>query len=104
MNERVRFDGKRTSWLVRAATKDGRYVLCTCSLFGRVHYTIIDNTLLFFGNDKRTDWSEPRSICLSCPVRQPCLADALRTEPTVGYMHGMRGGLTPAERARLVKR
>jgi hypothetical protein len=42
---RVRFDGKRTSWLVRGATKDGRYVLCTCALFGKVHYTIVDNLL-----------------------------------------------------------
>jgi hypothetical protein len=42
VGDRLRFDGKSTSWLARAATKDGRYLLCTASLFGKVNYTIID--------------------------------------------------------------
>ncbi len=58
---------------------------------------------VFFGNDKRTDWRVPLSICRICVVRQPCLADALRTEVTPGSVHGMRGALTPKERARLVR-
>lgn len=37
------FDGKSTRWLVRANTKDGRYTLATASLFGQVHYTILDH-------------------------------------------------------------
>ena len=61
---------------------------------------------LFFptkrGHD--ADYRLPLSICRSCVVRQACLADALKTETTAGGMHGMRGGLTPEERARLVKR
>lgn len=40
--DRVRFDGRRTSWLARAATRDGRYLLLTAALFGTVRYTIID--------------------------------------------------------------
>jgi len=40
--DRVRFDGKRTSWLARAGTPDGRYLLLTASFFGEVAYTIID--------------------------------------------------------------
>ncbi|HEY9371491.1 hypothetical protein [Streptomyces sp.] len=39
---RVRFDGKRTTWLARAATRDGRYLILTASFFGAVHYTILD--------------------------------------------------------------
>lgn len=41
--DRVRFDGKATSWLVRATACDGRYAICTCSLFGDVYYSIIDH-------------------------------------------------------------
>ena len=36
------FDGKRTPWRVRAAACDGRYSIATCSVFGRVLYTIVD--------------------------------------------------------------
>lgn len=40
--DRVHFDGKRTSWLARASTRNGRYLLCTSVMFGNVYYTIID--------------------------------------------------------------
>lgn len=40
--DRVRFDGKATSWLVRATAAAGRYAVCTASIFGAVHYTVID--------------------------------------------------------------
>lgn len=40
--DRLRFDGKATSWLVRAQTADGRYSLATASFFGAVRHTIID--------------------------------------------------------------
>ncbi|GAA4924674.1 hypothetical protein [Nesterenkonia rhizosphaerae] len=40
--DRLQFDGKRTGWLVRAVTKDGRYALATASIFGQAVYTIID--------------------------------------------------------------
>lgn len=39
----VRFDGKRTPWRVRAEACDGRYQVATCSMFGKVHYTVIDH-------------------------------------------------------------
>ena len=37
-----------------------------------------------------------------CPVREKCLADALRYESEVGICHGVVGGLTEYERARLL--
>ena len=40
--DRVQFDGKRTSWLVRGTAMDGRYAVLTGSLFGEVYYTIAD--------------------------------------------------------------
>jgi len=42
-----------------------------------------------------------RIICAGCPVRQPCLTEALEQEAGehVTMRSGMRGGLTPAERA-----
>jgi hypothetical protein len=39
-------------------------------------------------------------LCAACPSRLPCLAFALRTEPT-DQRHGWYGGLGPAERGRL---
>jgi Transcription factor WhiB/Lsr2 len=39
----------------------------------------------------------PRRVCRSCPVQNECLDDALSTE-TAAYRHGIRAGLTPAER------
>lgn len=39
---KLKFDGKKTPWLVRAVTKDRRYAIATRAMFGNVHYTIID--------------------------------------------------------------
>lgn len=44
IDSKLRFDGKATSWRVRAHTTSGRYTLCTASLFGQVLYSIIDWT------------------------------------------------------------
>ncbi|MGH3829469.1 MAG: WhiB family transcriptional regulator, partial [Pseudonocardiaceae bacterium] len=43
-----------------------------------------------------------KRVCAGCPVRVECLADVLAWEPCSGYRHGVAGGLTPRERARLV--
>jgi hypothetical protein len=40
--ERVRFDGERRTWLVRATACEGRYAIATSNRFGTVLYTIID--------------------------------------------------------------
>jgi len=40
-----------------------------------------------------------KQICRSCPVRQLCLAEALRAED--GSRYGIYGGLTPDERTEL---
>lgn len=41
------------------------------------------------------------AVCRSCPVAEPCLADARRLEYgwAFGQRHGIRGGTTPQERA-----
>lgn len=41
--DRVQFDGKKTSWLVRAEAKNG-LKLATASIFGNVFYTLIDQS------------------------------------------------------------
>lgn len=40
--DELRFDGKATSWLVRATAAGGRYAVCTAWFFGAVHYTVVD--------------------------------------------------------------
>ena len=54
---------------------------------------------LWFGDDRKetTDHRMAVKICGNCPVRAMCLADALdREEP-----HGIWGGMTARERAKL---
>lgn len=47
-----------------------------------------------------------RRVCESCPVRQLCLDKAMREEGRSDEHHraGVRGGLTPTERARFARR
>lgn len=63
-----------------------------------------EDTELFYpvGRHETNDpvWDEPRSICLGCPVRNECVNDAILHDDA----WGMRGGLTPAQLARLVAR
>lgn len=55
---------------------------------------------------------DPRSfalagrVCNACPVQEVCLAKAMLEERNSGENHraGVRGGLTPTERARLARR
>lgn len=43
-----------------------------------------------------------KTICLECPVRSECLAAALAEEANWGvHASGVRGGLSPRQRARL---
>ena len=37
-------------------------------------------------------------ICRSCPVREQCLRDALRTESATSWRWGVWAGLTPQQR------
>lgn len=44
-------------------------------------------------------YAKARTICMECPVRADCLAEALEQ----GEIHyGMRGGLSPSERRALI--
>ena len=42
VDSRLQFNGKRTSWRVRANTSDGRYTVATAYYFGKLAYTIIE--------------------------------------------------------------
>lgn len=45
-----------------------------------------------------------RDACDSCPVRQPCLDDALHGETRLGYpVMGYRGGHTPEQRIAILR-
>lgn len=62
------------------------------------------DTDLFFTNDEG-EYAEgqedsAKRVCGSCIVRKDCLVAALAT----GERFGIRGGLTPKERRRLVRR
>lgn len=55
----------------------------------------------FFPNTKNlTGIAKAKAVCHSCPVRQACLADALRVEggQQAATRHGIRGGLTGKQR------
>lgn len=58
------------------------------------------NPDLWFAPDRY--FNEARAICMSCPVRIPCLHEALKEEQGLSsrWRHGLRGGLTPIERER----
>ncbi|MGK5730219.1 WhiB family transcriptional regulator [Streptomyces sp. URMC 124] len=51
----------------------------------------------------KQDVAEAKKICARCPVRKPCLADALHREAGLPQQSRatVRGGLTPRERTAL---
>lgn len=62
---------------------------------------------IFLPRDERNASSaEPKRICAGCPVRTECLDAAMDEEGSVDQFRraGVRGGLTPAERAALARR
>lgn len=59
---------------------------------------------VFFPNPKSGgDYRPALAFCDRCTAKDACLSDALDMERTNGYRHGMRGGLTPEQRAQLRK-
>lgn len=56
--------------------------------------------------DHRENLAAARRICASCVVTAECLDDAMRTEGSRirHFRHGMRGGLTPGQRAQRAQR
>lgn len=64
----------------------------------------LDNAAYFYPYDS-DDYDPARAICGGCPVRERCLADALREEGNSGVSarHGFRGGKTPEERHTIAK-
>lgn len=61
-------------------------------------------------NEFRAKVQKAVETCQFCPVRTQCLEDALaeemntEAEHLVGYIHTIRGGLTPAERISIILR
>jgi WhiB family redox-sensing transcriptional regulator len=53
---------------------------------------------LFFAGDPASVESA-RALCAGCPVRNPCLQDAL----ALGEMHGVWGGMPEGQRRRLIR-
>ncbi len=51
-------------------------------------------------------YAKGRRVCARCPVRDLCLADAMRAEgwQEVQWRFGLWGGKTPAERVELMRR
>ncbi len=51
-------------------------------------------------------YAKGRRVCARCPVRDRCLADAMRAEGwlEVQWRFGMWGGKTPSERVELMRR
>ncbi|MHA7132568.1 WhiB family transcriptional regulator [Oerskovia turbata] len=58
------------------------------------------------GSEHPAAYDRARRICGDCPVTATCLEAAFREEsPSPGGLRdGMRGGLTPAERAAIIRR
>ena len=54
-------------------------------------------------DDKDSGYEFARSLCGRCPVTAECLEDAMATETGTSRV-GMRGGLTPMQRAALGRR
>ena len=61
---------------------------------------------VFYPPGKHPDYLEAARVCAVCPghVKDACLADALSMERAAGVCHGYRAGLSPEQRARVVKR
>lgn len=55
-------------------------------------------------SESRIDQAAAAAICRSCPVREECLAAALREEADQQYTFGVRGGLSARRRRRLLDR
>ncbi|HLF41559.1 MAG TPA: WhiB family transcriptional regulator [Acidimicrobiia bacterium] len=58
-----------------------------------------DPAIFYPPSEEDTDAAEAKMICVTCPVRQPCLEFALSTREK----HGVWGGLTERERRRLLR-
>lgn len=62
--------------------------------------------LSLFEREDNTSLEKARTICATCPLRPRCLTDAMAEEGHSDEWRraGVRGGLTPNERARLARR
>ncbi|WP_327066777.1 WhiB family transcriptional regulator [Kitasatospora sp. NBC_01302] len=73
----------------------------------RAYCRYYDPELWFADGTGKTDGyktlAKAKAICAACPVRQFCLDDAMRQEGGIAAegRHGIRAGLTPAERHNL---
>jgi WhiB family redox-sensing transcriptional regulator len=60
-----------------------------------------DTNLFFPGPNDKADQAAAKAVCAGCPVRDPCLDEALHGPQAASDDAGIFGGTTPAERARL---
>jgi WhiB family redox-sensing transcriptional regulator len=55
---------------------------------------------IFYPEDDEDPAEAAKAICLTCPVREPCLEHAIEAREKLGVW----GGLTARERRRLIRR
>jgi hypothetical protein len=57
--------------------------------------------VFFPRRDNAADEATAKRICAACPVKSACLAAAMAEEGQTDHLHraGLRGGITPQERA-----
>jgi hypothetical protein len=53
---------------------------------------------MFFNNRSHEKVAAAKRVCRNCPLRQPCLAEAMRPNPDGSYVTGIWGATTYHER------
>jgi WhiB family transcriptional regulator, redox-sensing transcriptional regulator len=84
-----------------ASTADWRSFAACAAAVERGDATVDD----WFAEGRGENYRKARKACAECPVRQPCLDEAMLLEE--GYTancYGMAGGLSPDERRDLSRR
>ncbi|MEU9000495.1 WhiB family transcriptional regulator [Streptomyces sp. NPDC048551] len=73
---------------------------------GKAVCATVDPDLMYPDRGNKPAYAQARQVCAVCPVIGQCLAEAMDLEGAAGkdHRHGVRGGLSPAERAELYAR
>jgi hypothetical protein len=61
----------------------------------------VDTNLFFPGRDAKADQAAAKAVCAGCPVRHPCLDEALYGPQAASDDAGIFAGTTPADRQQL---
>jgi WhiB family redox-sensing transcriptional regulator len=63
------------------------------------------DTKWFYADSRDQNYRAGRQVCADCPVKKPCLDEAMHDEAAYGsrLRYGLRGGLSPEERQDLAQ-